>query len=261
MPVTPVGQIPYPQGTDKPFIPADMAALAGRADAWVSGLDSALDGRVTAVGSRLDAVGVRLNSTSANLSAANTSMSSGDTALTAASAALTTVENRLTAQDATAATLQSRYATDSTNLNNFANHTPLGVTKIAARSSPITDGSSSVNWLSTSYFNIGLAANPTFRVSFTVNLIANTYNTGWVEFRVCAGVGTSGNPSWGSYFSQNSYTQSTDLNPQSFTVATIVSVGLVSTSGVIISLGCAGSGTLNYTASIDSGSIQYMTTG
>lgn len=260
MPVTPVGQIPYPLSSDKPLIPTDMRNLALVTDGWVSNMDTALDGRVTAVGTRLDSVTTRLSATTANLATANTTMTTGDTGITNEQTSLTSTENRLNSQDTTANALQTRYNTDNNNLTNFTQLTPLGVAKIIPGGSTTTSSSSSLFWLSSSVFNINYAQNPAFLVTFSVNFRANNYNTGWIEFRICSGVGMSGNPAWGSYYAQASFTQPVSQNPQSFMMRAAVRTGTINNSGALIALGCIGDGTLNYSVNVNSGSIQYLTT-
>lgn len=259
MPLTPVGQIPYPQGSDKPLIPADMKALADRTDGWVSGMDSALDGRITAVGSRLDAAGVRLGNTATNLNSANALMTSAVGVFAVEDPALTAVESRLATQDTTASTLQGRYTTDYNNLNNFANRTPMGLAKIINASSTVTTGSSVTQWFGISYFNLGAATSGTFRVSFSASVKANNVNTGSVELRVCSGVGASGTPSWSQFHTQTFFRQVYDQGFQSFMMCTMATVNVGSPGGsIILALGATGDGTMNYSVKINSGSIQYM---
>lgn len=262
MPTTPVGQLPYPQGTDPPTIATDMKSLATQADGWVSALDAALSTRIGAVGTRLDAVTTRLTTTSTNLSASNASLTAGDTAITGAQNALTAVETRLNSQDTAASTLQTRYTTDNNNLLALSRNTPLGVTKIFPKG-PVVSSSSGLNgWLATAGYMVSSASRPLFRVSFTGAInIYSANNSPLFELRLCYGIGGTV-PSWNSYAVQTFYAAPAYSGWQTFSLSAIYGPGSVTNNTVALGIGYwLDSGSMTFDIQIQSGSIQYMTTG
>jgi hypothetical protein len=206
MPTTPVGQIQYPQGTDKPQIPADMKTLASGTDGWVSSMDMALQGRLAAVSSRLGAVATRLAVVNTASGTANTNMTSGDTAIATEQNAVGSVLARLAMQDTAAAALQTRYTTDNNELNNFRNFTPSGALGAAAAFSNNVINDSSGSIFTIGGFNLTVnAPAPSWRVSFVIPAsIAMSDTNGLLELRICTGSPTASwnNTSQGTFLAR-----------------------------------------------------------
>lgn len=188
MPVTPVGQIPSPQGTDPPVIPSDMKNLATRADAWITSLDTAFQNRIGAVVGRLNSVHTRVTTTSSNVAALTTTMSSGDTAITAAQNSLTSVETRLNTQDTTAAALQTRYTSDLTELGTLESKTPKGVKALFTNTNAWSLSSVVAAWITQQTFNCD-GPGAIYRVAFSTTFWDG--DSGLDEIRISWGQGNS----------------------------------------------------------------------
>lgn len=196
MPVTPVAGIPYPLGTAPPVIPTDMSALATQTDSWVSGLDTALSSRLSAVSSRVTAVSARVANSATNLATSNTTMSTADTAIATANSALSAVETRLSSQDATAASLQSRYTADTTAITQLQWDTPRGVLFNSGSTSGVSISGSGLYTIQEEFIPYdGTLAS--MRVFYTVSLNITNVPSLYFDMRICWGVGTA-TPSWGN---------------------------------------------------------------
>jgi hypothetical protein len=259
MPTTPVGQLPYPQGTDPPVIPTDMQALAAGFDGWVSAQDAALQGRLAAVSSRLSAVSTRLATVNSAVTVANTGMTAGDTAIASAQSAQNAVLTRLTTQDTAASTLQARYNNDNAELSQFRNFTPLGSTGALSSSTNVSnDASGAVFWLGSFNFTVNAPA-PVWRVTFCGNAqIASSDTAGRVELRVCAG---SPSVAWASFTAQAFLARQNNSGYVPFSVSTTVAAGVLRNVPVQIALGAQGTAGYRISATVQNATLQYLQSG
>src|ERR1044071_4477694 len=255
MPVTPVGQIPYPLGTDKPLIPADMKNLATVADNWISSLDSALQTRLGTVSTRLTTLAGNLAATTNDLAAANAPMTQGDSAIAAEQNSLTAIENRLTAQDATAATLQNRYNSDVSSITSFANKTPIGLVGSAFQYSFTNNGNPNPILVTSVSYNIIGVANPVFYAAYSINLNGGL-SQGSIDLRICTGTGTS--PQWGNYEVNAIYSGTDHFGTTSFTLASMFNVDTVTNNSVSIGLMFQTNSGSPLTVTVASGHVRYM---
>lgn len=259
MPATPVGQIPYPQGTDPPVIPTDMKNLAAGTDGWVSSMDAALQARLGAVSSRLSSVASRLAVVNTATTTAGTNMTSGDTAIAANQAAVNAVVTRLGTQDTSAAAVQTRYTTDNNELNTFRNFTPLGSSGALAFSNSVqNDASGATFWLGSFNFNVNAPA-PVWRVTFSIAAaITMSDLNGRMEFRICAGTPTA---TWGNFVTQSLYARQNNANYVPVSMSATINAGSLRNQPVQIALGVTGFRGYRISAYIQDATLQYLQSG
>lgn len=259
MPATPVGQIPYPQGTDPPVIPTDMQNLAAGTDGWVSSLDMALQGRLSVVSSRLSAVASRLATVNTATATAGTNMTAGDTAIAAEQGSVNAVLTRLNTQDTTAAALQTRYTTDNAELDHFRNFTPGGASgALSFNSNVLNDSSGSVFWLGGFNLNVNAPA-PSWRVMFNIAAqISMSDLNGRMEFRICAG---SPAAAWGNYATQSYLARQGNSNIVPVSLSATISAGNLRNVPAQFSLGVQGLPGYRISAYIQQATIQYLQSG
>lgn len=190
MPTTPVGQIPYPQGADKPVISSDMKSLATVADTWTSSLDTAFQNRIGTITSRLNAVHTRVTGTNSNLATLSATMNAGDAAITSEQNSLTAVEARLAAQDTSAGALQTRYTNDLTELTHLETKTPKGVKALSTTGSSWSIGTIVASWITQRTINCD-GPGAIYRVCFSTSFWDS--DSGLNEIRISWGQGNSAN--------------------------------------------------------------------
>lgn len=260
MPATPVGQIPYPQGTDPPVIPSDMKALASGTDGWVSSLDAALQTRLGAVTSRLSAVSTRLTAVKAATTVANTNMDSGDTAIASGQTAVNNVLSRLATQDTTAAALQTRYTNDNNELDQFRNFTPLGSSgALSFINSVSNDSSGNQFWLGAFNFSVNAPA-PSWRVTFSIAAqITSNDQTGRAEFRICPAAAPTA--VWASFVTRSFLGRQGNSNLVPISMSATVNAGNLRNVPVQIAVGVQGTPGYPISAFIQGATIQYLQSG